>query len=231
MTTVENTQLGLSAALRAQTKAAHEQAETAPFVGDLLAGRLPISSYTALVAQNYAIYQALETLAAHWRDDPIAGAFVFDELARVPNLERDLAALLGPPWRAEAAALELPATTRYVTHLLQVCGDWPAGFIAHHYVRYLGDLSGGQVIRVAIERIYGEAGQQASSFYVFDNIERIKPFRDLYRQLLDTAPLGVSERGRVIDEAVLAFRLNRAVFLGLAEGKPVDVTEGGEATG
>ena len=224
MTTTDNLALGLAAALREQTRLAHQAAETSPFVEDLLAGRLPLSAYASLVAQNYAIYQALESLSAQWRDDPVAGAFIFDELARVPHLEHDLAELLGPSWPVIAAGLQTPATRRYVAHLHEVCGDWAGGFIAHHYVRYLGDLSGGQAIRVAIERIYGRPGAGAVSFYVFDGIERIKPFRDLYRNLLDAAPLGVSERHRVVAEAIVAFDLNRAVFTDLA-------TRAGEANG
>jgi heme oxygenase len=229
MTTTEQGQVGLADALREQTRHAHEQAESSPFVSDLLAGRLPLAAYTALVAQNYAIYQALEGLALRWRDDPVAGAFVFDELTRVGKLEHDLAALLGSDWSARASALQVPATARYVAHLNDGGADWPGGFIAHHYVRYLGDLSGGQAIRVAIERIYGDAGRGAVGFYVFEHIERIKPFRDLYRQLLDRAPIGAADQMRVVAEATVAFELNRAVFIELAAGTDPDaVGKGGE---
>ncbi len=206
----------LSAALRAQTQLVHEQAETAPYVRQLLAGALPLSAYTALVAQNHAIYTALEASAEAWRDDPVAGPFVFDELTRVPHLEADLAQLLGPGWRAGAERLQVPATERYVVRLHEVAGDWPGGFIAHHYVRYLGDLSGGQVIKANITRIYGEPGHRSTGFYTFDGIEKVKPFRDRYRDLLDQAPMTREQQRRLIAEAIIAFELNHAVFLDLA---------------
>ncbi len=224
--------VGLSVALREQTTLAHEQAETATFVQRLLAGELPLSAYTALVAQNYAIYRALEAAAEHWRQHPIAGPFVMDELFRVPNLEHDLAHLLGPDWRAEAERLRVPATIGYVTHLHDVCSEWPAGYVAHHYVRYLGDLSGGQVIKANIARIYGEDGHRSTGFYTFDAIDRIKPFRDRYRELLDHAPLTREQQQRVVAEAVVAFELNRAVFVDLAERHlPADPTDPPPSTG
>jgi heme oxygenase len=207
---------GLAAALRERTRAAHERAESAPFVAALVAGELPLSAYTALVAQNHAIYVTLERHAAVWRGDPVAGRVVFDELTRVPHLRADLRALLGEDWADRADELVVPATRRYTEHLDDVVADWAAGFVAHHYVRYLGDLSGGQILRRSIETVYGDAGRDSTSFYVFDGIERVKPFRDAYRRILDTVPIGVAEQRRAVDEAVVAFELNRAVFDDLA---------------
>ena len=213
--TAHDSPLGLADLLRQQPQVVHEQAETAPFVGQLIAGELPVESYIALVAQNYGIYQALEALSDQWRDDPVAGPFVFDELLRVPQLERDLAYLLGPDWRSRAEELRVPATDRYVAHIGEVCSHWPAGFVAHHYVRYLGDLSGGQIIRRALERHYGAVGRLGASFFVFDQIDKLKPFRDHYRGLLDRVVITADDRERLVSEAGLAFELNRAVFIDL----------------
>jgi heme oxygenase len=224
---VQSNALGLATELRQQTRVVHDQAETSPFIAQLGAGLLPLSAYTAMAAQNYAIYTALEQLGESWRDDPVAGPFVFDELLRVPSLERDLAYLLGPEWSVRAAALVEPATRRYVLHLHEVCSDWSAGWVAHHYVRYLGDLSGGQIIRRGLEQVYGEAGRLGTSFYVFNGIDKVKPFRDQYRRLLDHAPIGPLEQQRVVGEAIGAFELNRLVFVDLAATNPP--LEGGEA--
>ncbi len=209
--------VGLSVVLRRKTKAVHDSAETAPYIQQLLAGALPLAAYTALVAQNYAIYQALEAAAERWRDDSIAGPFVFDELTRVPHLQADLHRLLGDHWASAAADLRLPATDRYVSRIRGTATDWPGAFIAHHYVRYLGDLSGGQIIKATVTRIYGEHGHRSTGFYTFERIQRIKPFRDRYRELLDQAPLTPDQQRQVVAEAVTAFELNRAVFAELAE--------------
>ncbi len=209
--------VGLSAALRRETKAVHDSAEGTPYIQQLLAGALPLAAYTALVAQNYAIYQALEAAAERWRDDPVAGPFVLDELTRVPHLQADLHQLLGDQWAATAANLKLPATNRYASRIRETATDRPDAFIAHHYVRYLGDLSGGQIIKAAVTRIYGENGHRSTGFYTFDRIQQIKPFRDAYRELLDQAPLTLYQQRQVVAEAVSAFELNRAVFAELAE--------------
>ena len=203
----------LSADLRERTARAHRAAESSSFVADLLGGALPLSAYTALVAQNHAIYRALESVTPGWRDDPVAGPFVLDVLLRLPALEADLAVLLGPDWPAAAAALVQPATVRYVDHLHAVAGGWAAGFVAHHYVRYLGDLSGGQVVGRRMQDLFATA---ATAFYRFDAVGRIKPFRDDYRGRLDAVPVDPDERERLLAEAVVAFELNHAVFRDLA---------------
>jgi heme oxygenase len=217
--TVQDTPLGLADLLREQTRVVHEQAENAPFMGRLMAGELPVSSYAALAVQNYAIYQALEAVGEQWRLDPLAGPFILDELIRLPQLERDLAFLLGPQWREAADQMRVPATDRYIARIRVVCAQWAPGFVAHHYVRYLGDLSGGQIIHRSLVRNYGEIGRLGANFYVFDRIEKIKPFRDRYRDLLDRAPLGATDRKSLVAEAIVAFELNRAVFVDLALGE------------
>jgi heme oxygenase (biliverdin-producing, ferredoxin) len=214
--TIAPTPLGLADLLREQTRVVHEQAESEPFVGRLLAGELAVGSYIALVAQNFAIYQALEVVGEQWRHDPIAGPFVLDELLRLPALKRDLEFLLGPDWLALTGGLRAPTTDRYLDRINDVCRSGPAGFVAHHYVRYLGDLSGGQIIHRSLERHYGEIGRLGASFYVFDQIEKIKPFRDHYRELLDQMAISESDRERMVAEAIVAFELNRGVFADLA---------------
>jgi heme oxygenase len=210
----------LSTALRRETQAVHDRAEAAPYVRQLLTGALPLAAYTGLVAQNYAIYQALEEVAETWRGHPVAGAFVLDELLRLPHLQSDLQQLLGDGWAETAAELRVPATDRYVERLRTVAASRAEAFIAHHYVRYLGDLSGGQVIKATVSRIYGEDGHRSTGFYTFDRIERIKPFRDRYREQLDAAAMSHRQRQQVVGEAVVAFGLNEAVFADLAERHP-----------
>jgi heme oxygenase (biliverdin-producing, ferredoxin) len=200
--------------IRLATRAEHERAERAEFVAALMDGRLDLAAYTAMVMQNHVVYCALERAAQAQRDAPVAGRFVFDELARRDALEADLAWLLGPDW-ADAVRV-LPAVERYVERIEQVCTTWEGGFVAHHYTRYLGDLSGGQIIRNRLRTLYG-MDTDGVRFYVFDRIAKPKPFKDNYRRLLDQAPWDAAEQSRIIGEVDLAFRLNRAVFDELGE--------------
>ncbi|EOM78414.1 biliverdin-producing heme oxygenase [Rhodococcus rhodnii] len=204
---------GLSERLRTDTADAHRQAEESGFVDALLAGELPIEAYAELLAQSYLIYEALERVGAESADDPIVAEFLADELLRVPALEADLAHLRGAGWRETLTAL--PATARYVERIESARTD-PAVFVAHHYIRYLGDLSGGQIIRRKVGDAYGLTGDGVR-FYIFDEIPKPKPFKDAYRASLDAAPFDDLQAQRIVDEVTAAYELNRALFADLDE--------------
>ena len=189
--------------VRATSWAAHGRAQHSGFMSDLFAGKLDRRRFADLVAQEYFIYEVIEKAAAEMRGRPVAGPFVRPELFRLPSLERDLAALIGPGWASEIAAT--PPTVTYCDRLREVCIDWEGGFIAHHYVRYMGDLSGGQQIKKVIARHHGT---DATSFYDFDEIADPDAFRQEFRALLDAAPWDEAEQQRVIDEVLLAYDLN-----------------------
>jgi heme oxygenase (biliverdin-producing, ferredoxin) len=200
--------------LRAATWSDHQDAEGDGFVRGLVEGALPLAAYADLAAQHWAIYAELEAISERHRDDPVAGELIHDELLRHPSLEEDLTALVGPGWAAEIEVL--PATAQYVERLREVAGPWPGGFVAHHYTRYLGDLSGGLFIGRAVDRIYGFGGGPGARFYAFDEIADPRSFKDGYRATLDAAPWPDDERARVIDEVKAAYRCNQAVFADLA---------------
>lgn len=195
----------LSLALREGTRGEHETAERSGFVELLLSGALDRAAYADLAAQQLAIYRALELAASRLEDD---GRLVFTELVRVPTIERDLAYLYGPGWRSHVRVL--PATEAYVRRLEQTGGSLPL-YAAHAYTRYLGDLSGGQIIKRMLQRHYGFTAD-GIAFYDFPEIHRLKPFKDVYRERLDALELDDEARATVVEEARHAFRLNAAVF-------------------
>jgi hypothetical protein len=62
-----------------------------------------------------------------------------------------------------------PALSNFLTHIHHLCtapGQAPL-LLAHAYVRYLGDLSGGQIIGGRIKRAYGLKGKEGIAFYDF----------------------------------------------------------------
>jgi heme oxygenase len=145
--------------------------------------------------------------------DPIAGVFVFPELTRLPALVADLEFLCGPGWPDRIAAL--PATSQYCARLREVAFDQPAGFIAHHYTRYLGDLSGGQYIGRAVADVYGLEAD-GCRFFAFDGINP-PSFRTSYRELLDTVSWQPTDEELFLAEVSEAYRLNIAVLRELGE--------------
>jgi len=152
--------------------------------------------------------------------DPIAAGFISDRLTRLPALEADLEFLLGPDWRERIEPL--PTTQRYVDRINQVGATWPGGFVAHHYTRYLGDLSGGQFIGKLMARRFG-FDTNGIGFYLFNDIADPKAFKDTYREQLDATPWAQDEQERVIDEVLLAYRFNTELFEDLARAKESQV--------
>lgn len=86
-------------------------------------------------------------------------------LARAPSLASDISFLLDVPeslWQThpihkalqEAPPQELSDYVSRIQYFADSAPD-PSPLLAHAYVRYLGDLSGGQVIRRRIEKAYG----------------------------------------------------------------------------
>lgn len=204
-----------SSQLAAGTSAEHEGAQTAPFVQALLAGTLNPTGYAALVAQHYFIYRELEQVAQLMSADEVGHRFVFGELVRLPSIEADLLHLLGSSWRSSLVPTD--ATTEYCQRIREIGTSSAAGFVAHHYTRYMGDLSGGRIVRSIVRRAYDLTDGHGTRFYEFDEIEKPKVFKDIYRSRLDEAPWDEVERQRVIDEAVRAYRHNHRVFADLAQ--------------
>jgi len=216
MLTVMVDLVSFSTALRERSRAAHSDSEGASFMSDLMRGKGTRDDYVALVAQHWFIYEALERAAEAMRDDPIAAPFITEKLTRLPALEADLAYLIGDDWHERITPV--PTTERYVARIDEVGSTWPGGFVAHHYTRYLGDLSGGQFIGKIMARQF-ELGSNGIGFYVFDEIADPAAFKDVYREQLDAAPWDAAEAERVIDEVLLAYRFNTDLFVDLAAAK------------
>lgn len=204
---------GFAAQLREGTRDEHERAERMPFVSALLAGEVPLDGYVCYLVQLSAVYAALEgdraAIAAH----PPLRALLHPALDRTTALEADLDHLAGSRWRGRHAVS--PQTHAYCARIDEVRGQWPAGFVAHHYTRYLGDLSGGQAIAGAVRRHYGLTGTDGTRFFVFERIGPVKLFKDRYRETLDALAWGATERERVVDEARAAFRHNAMMLSAL----------------
>jgi heme oxygenase len=207
-----------SQALRERTWDSHGQSEGAGFMTDLMQGKGSRDDYIALVAQHYFIYEALEAAEAGFAGDPVASAFISPRLTRLPAIEADLEFLIGADWREQL--VPLPTTQRYVDRINTVAATWSGGFIAHHYTRYLGDLSGGQHIRRLMQRHFG-FDTNGVGFYFFDEIASPKDFKQTYREQLDAVDWSAEERERVIDEVLVAYRFNTELFEDLSAAKAV----------
>ncbi len=194
--------------LREATDEAHQAAERSAFVGDLVEGRLTLHEFAGLVAQLHAVYIVLEEAVAAC-DDPVAAPFFRRELDRAPALAADLDHLVPDP--ATRPPL-VPATIDYCDRVREIGATWTGGLLAHHYVRYLGDLSGGQILGRVIQRVYELPDGLGTAAYRFEHIDSPKRFKDEYRDALDRVPFDDDERARIVAEANRAFAHNTAMF-------------------
>lgn len=201
----------LSAYLRASTRQAHDTAESTGFITRLMGGDLDVAAYADLAAQQLPIYAALERASERIQGDARGATLVFEELTRTPQIRADLAFLHGPTW--ESTVEILPETGAYVARIDAIGSD-VAAYAAHAYTRYLGDLSGGQIIARMMQRHYG-MGTDGLTFYQFEDIPKPKPFKDIYRERLDALGLEEDELRRAGAEAQLAFELNTSLFAAL----------------
>lgn len=203
-----------SVRLKQATASRHARTESSPFIVALMQGRSSAQGYVRLLSQYTVIYDALEAVAEHLRShsDPITAPFLHRGLDRRSAIENDLRAFeaAGSPRIAPG-----PAALSYAD-AIRATGSAPERYLAHHYLRYLGDLSGGQAIAALIKRHYGVA-DDAVSMYRFTELPRPKVFKDSYHQLLDTAPLTAEKQEALIDEAQRGFDLNAQMFAELAQ--------------
>jgi heme oxygenase len=165
----------------------------------------------------FEVYAALEAgLARHARHRAVATTFD-PALSRRGALERDLAALHGPGWPHELDAV--PAASAFVHRLHRLAAERPDALVAHAYTRYLGDLSGGQVLRRAAARLVPDAGGAGLAFYAFDPARPVAARVHAFRAGLDRVP-GEYHAG-IVAEALEAFALHERLFADLAAAAAV----------
>lgn len=206
--------LRLSERIRRDSMALHRETSGGTFLQALFDGSLEPEGYSALLSQLWFVYRRLEQPPAAVSKDPVVGAFLDPDLARLSCLEHDLTTLVGPAWAQEIAPS--PATTAYLERLDAVSHSWPGGFLAHHYVRYLGDLSGGQAIGAAVMRAFDLTVERGARFYVFTEITDRAAYKDTYRAAIDAAAFDLAEQERISAEVLLAYDLNAALLDELA---------------
>lgn len=196
----------LSTAMREGSMAEHKDAEGSPFVEGLLAGRVNEAGYVQFLGRLRMIYAAMESVGASMTADPIVAAVYDEKLLRLAAIDADLAFWTG----GRSYEISSPAAEEYVARL-EASAEWGGLYLAHHYTRYLGDLSGGQVFGTVLKREF-DLGDEGASFYKFLEIPKPKPYKDAYRARMDDLGLDADQIDRVVGEVKVAFNLNQGLF-------------------
>ena len=118
-----------------------------------------------------------EGLAANSSDRTLSPTYNPALLARGSSLSSDISFLSGVPddnvsWKTHQTHQSIlssppPAYKAYITRLTQIIQEDPRRLLAHSYIRYMGDLSGGQIMKWNIRKAYGLTSDQGTKFYDF----------------------------------------------------------------
>ena len=199
--------MNFSKQIKEGTKASHTMAENTGFVKNFLAGMVNEESYRGLIANFYFVYRALEEEVAKNKDNPVLSPIAFNELRRTPSLAKDCEYFYGPMWRDVITPTD--GCQNYINRIREVD---PELLVGHHYTRYLGDLSGGQILKGIAEKALDLPKGEGLHFYDFEDIDNTKQFKTKYRSRLDSLPVDQSMANAIVTEANYAFRLNMYMF-------------------
>lgn len=208
---------GLAERLREETRLLHAEVERAGIMPALLRGEVDRAGYCRLLRNLFEIYRALEDALPRHAGRPEVAAILIPDLFRAGTLADDLVALHGPDWEQELALG--PAAHAYGERLREIDRVDPARLVAHAYVRYLGDLSGGQILNRVVGKRLALAGESGRRFYRFGDLSQVHELAARFRLGLDSAAAGAFSEA-IIDEAGLAFRLHACLFEELAAKAP-----------
>jgi heme oxygenase len=149
--------------VKERTRDLHTRAERTGIMRDLLRGHASRAGYILLLRNLLPVYQALEDGLARHAGTELIGPLAAFRLARGEAIAGDLAA-----FGAHDLPL-LPSARAYAERVSAAAQGDGVRLIAHAYTRYLGDLSGGQILRRLLGQSLGLGGSQLN-FYDFGNV-------------------------------------------------------------
>jgi heme oxygenase len=123
------------ATLKEQTHEKHKEAETQPFIKEIFQKKVSTHKYAEYLYQLYLIYHAMENIAG-----PKLGAYEgIPGLYRSKAIFEDFQELAVP----DKTYTIKESTLKYIQYIMDITEH--NDLLAHMYVRYLGDLNGGQI--------------------------------------------------------------------------------------
>ena len=214
--------VALAGQLREGTKKSHTMAENTGFVACFLKGVVEKTSYRKLISDLYFVYKAMEEEIDRLvqEDHPVIKHIGFKELFRRQTLEKDLEFYYGNNWLDQIKISE--SAQSYVDRIRLVANESPELLVGHHYTRYIGDLSGGQILKKIAKKALNLRGDDGLNFYEFKLIEDEKLFKKSYSETLNKLPIDQKIADNIIDEANEAFAYNMKMFREL-EGNLISV--------
>ncbi|MFN6154169.1 heme oxygenase (biliverdin-producing) [Anabaena sp. AL09] len=200
----------LAMKLRVGTQQAHTDSENLGFMKCFVKGVVDRDCFIQLLRNFYFVYSELETAIEKHKQHPVINLIYFPELNRQSSLEQDMLFYYGNQWHKRITPS--PAAQAYIARIQQIYTHEPALLLAHSYTRYLGDLSGGQMLQKIAQSALKLSGYEGTSFYNFQQIPDKQAFKEKYRQALDKLSIDDKTTDKIVAEANHAFKLNMQIL-------------------
>ena len=172
--------------LKKLTKSKHSGAERSWFASLMMSGKITNEEYAVYLKQQFECYNALED---RFKSISNSISTIPENLKRATPIMNDLKEL-----SSDIDSIPIfESTKKYTNYILNECKE--DILYAHVYVRYLGDLKGGQMIA---KRIPG-SGQ----YYKFEKPEELESF---IRNQLSQDENFVQECNKCFDSAINLFK-------------------------
>jgi heme oxygenase len=194
----------LSSLLREGTAEVHKNIEKSSFLKDLFSGKVSKEVYLRYLESFFYLYNELEYSVNLKLSDKNIQKLYFPDLHRTKALYLDLIYFGGASFYPGPPSEK---TIRYIDHIKKITEKETYKIISHLYVRYLGDLSGGQILGGIIRKIFSLEKGFGDSFYSFP-IGDVDHFKNIYRAQLDSLDLEDFQKMELLEEAKLAFSYN-----------------------
>ena len=204
----------LAERLRGETRDLHTEVERSLFMHTLLRGELSLADYCRLLRNLHAIYAALEAALRQQATNAALAPVSMPALFRSDALVQDLNDLHGATWAGTVVLQD--ATRAYVARLQHLQATDPVLLVAHAYVRYLGDLSGGQLLKRIVAKNPQIPPGLGAAFYDFGDADTTQGLIRDFRAGLEQIPGSEAQIDAIVAEAKRAFELHRTLFQQLA---------------
>lgn len=191
--------------LKEATRDQHGELDKSSFGQKLANNTVSKEEYTKYLVSLLAIYEPLEI---ELKGEKTLTALNIPGLFRAEALKNDLKFFNGEKVDSPKAAEE------YRTHLEEIGRSAPHCLIAHAYVRYMGDLFGGQLFG----RQFVERWEEGTSFYQFDQLcedyelKSPQKFVNKFRKILNGIELTQKQEEEVCEETRWAFQQHIQIF-------------------
>ncbi len=194
----------LSQLLRERTISVHTEAERTGVIADIIRRKADRNGYALFLRNILPAYEQLEAELSKRSGHPVLGSFAQGHLFRSDRLRNDLARIAGSEWEQSLPLLRSGVV--YADCVTQAGAGDGLRLVSHAYVRFFGDLSGGQ----SLKKLLGKSlslPEDALRFYDFPGLD-VQSLKTDMRDALDRAGRIAEESDCLVMEAISAFEHN-----------------------